>query len=63
MQGQESAPPVPARLVPLLDRVLKGEAPLEAAERELELDERTLGILLRALIRERAGEQRWELSD
>lgn len=63
MQEHQSAPLVPPYLVRLLDQVLKGEASPEVAKSELGVGEITLGTLLRALIRQRATEQQWELPD
>jgi hypothetical protein len=45
---------------PVLERVLTGQAPPELAVSLLEISEYELGILLRALIRQRSIEQRWE---
>lgn len=64
MQQQDSAaPPVPQHLVRILDQVLMGRETPESAQGTLEVSEGELGILLRALIRERAKEQQWEFSD
>jgi hypothetical protein len=48
------------RIEPVLERVLTGHAAPEAAVNLLDISEYELGILLRALIRQRSIEQRWE---
>ncbi|MFN3648485.1 MAG: hypothetical protein ACK47B_02800 [Armatimonadota bacterium] len=47
---------VPGHLEPLLEEVLRGQTRTEAAGHALGLSEYELGILLRALIRQRARE-------
>jgi len=62
MQHDGDTPPVPGYMEPLLERVLVGTADSAAAQSVLNVSEKELGILLRALIRQRAREQ-WEYSD
>jgi hypothetical protein len=45
---------------PILNRVLTGQIEPELAASVLEITEHELGILLRALIRQRAAEQAWD---
>lgn len=45
---------------PILERVLTGRAEPELAVELLDISEYELGILLRALIRQRSQEQLWE---
>lgn len=52
--------PVPPRTEVVLERVLVGKAAPELAASLLDVSEYELGILLRALIRQRAVEQAWE---
>jgi hypothetical protein len=52
--------PVPAQTEVVLERVLVGQAAPELAASLLGLTEYELGILLRALIRQRATEQAWD---
>lgn len=54
---------VSSRIEPVLERVLTGRAAPEVAVNLLDISEYELGILLRALIRQRSKEQRWELTD
>lgn len=54
---------VSSRIEPVLERVLTGKATPEMAVNLLEVSEYELGVLLRALIRQRSKEQRWELTD
>jgi hypothetical protein len=51
---------VPSRIEPMLERVLIGQATPEVATNLLEISEYELGVLLRALIRQRARDQFWE---
>jgi hypothetical protein len=53
---------VPKYMEPLLERVLSGTAEATVVESLLGVSEKELGILLRALIRQRAREQ-WEFTD
>lgn len=59
-QEAEHPPRVPDRMVPVLERVLAGEASPELGAALLDITERELGILLRALIRQRAADQAWD---
>ncbi|MGV3719291.1 MAG: hypothetical protein ACO1SX_00155 [Actinomycetota bacterium] len=57
----EAPPPqVPPQTEVVLERVLVGKASPELAASLLNVTEYELGILLRALIRQRAVEQAWE---
>jgi len=47
---------------PVLERVLTGQSPPELAVSLLEISEYELGILLRALIRQRSIEQHWDVA-
>lgn len=51
---------VSRRMEPILERVLTGRAEPELAVELLDISEYELGILLRALIRQRSQEQLWE---
>jgi len=62
MNTQTETLTVPGHIEPVLERVLAGRAPLEVATKALEINEYELGILLRALIRQRAAEQSWEVA-
>lgn len=53
---------VSRRMEPILERVLTGQAEPELAVDLLEISEYELGILLRALIRQRSIEQLWEMA-
>jgi hypothetical protein len=63
MQHENTPPPVPAYMEPLLERVLTGTADSTAVQGLFGVSERELGILLRALIRQRTVEQQWEFRD
>jgi hypothetical protein len=54
---------VSSRIEPVLERVLTGRATPEVAVNLLDISEYELGVLLRALIRQRSKEQRWEFTD
>lgn len=54
---------VSSRIEPVLERVLTGRATPEVAVSLLDISEYELGVLLRALIRQRSNEQRWEYTD
>lgn len=53
---------VSSRMEPVLERVLTGQSPPELAVSLLEISEYELGILLRALIRQRSIEQHWDVA-
>jgi hypothetical protein len=57
---QAPPPRVPPQTEVVLERVLVGKASPELAASLLDVTEYELGILLRALIRQRTVEQAWE---
>lgn len=57
MNERELPPPIPLHMAPVLERVLTGAVTEMTAEWVLGVSENELGILLRALIRQRAREQ------
>jgi hypothetical protein len=56
---QENTPRVPHHLEPVLESVLKGETEPATVQVGFGLSQYELGILLRALIRQRAREFQW----
>jgi hypothetical protein len=62
MVVESGTPPIPNHMQPLLERVLAGITEEQVVESVLDITEKELGILLRALIRQRAREQ-WDFAD
>lgn len=50
---------VPPQMEPMLEQILTGQAEPSNAQVSFNLTEYEVGIMLRALIRQRAKEQRW----